>query len=716
MGVKKYKLYKDGKHLVIGAIAVVGVMATTGISHVSADTVTPSDTAQAVKTTDTSQSNKQVTLQPAQSKDTSPVVKSDVPTSVPTNVTQDEAKKTVDTAQDTVKGNVDTVQKAGVDVTKGGTQDVTINKDNASSKANDILSDLNKQDQAVKEATAKQEANKQAKQTADKQHDEAVKQGQADLNKATNDLDKQVDDTKKAGIEVSVKVSKLSPKYQSLKGLTGQEMLTAMAKNIALYQQAVASGVQSENADKATLEALVNEYQQKQADFAKAQTDRNQANEKGKQDLDNANHALADEIKKAKEAGIEVSVVVAHQSPAYQDLKGLEGQVLLDAMAHNIEVYNKTVADATAMSQQDKQTLANLTAEYKQKVAEYQAKKAKIDKSNADKKATYDKAVIDRQNAINEAIAKGDQHYKGSYNLHGLYGGFLNGVLHYDYTYHWDNNKQTFIVTQVSYTFDSARPDQKGNGFWDAVYVQAPKSAIPKDGAKGQIQHGTDLVQNGDTLWQSVQGSQYGVMFFLSQNNKTGAVTTHVDNTSFVPYEAVQLPDGSYELARFIVRNRQGDPNITNSEYANWMEANKVIVQSNIPVVPTVPTYEQVPTAPAVPKNEVHQVSVDELPTPDAPVAPKATVTKVTVAELPQAETPAPQKVDVHYYNVHTTPDIPELTHTTPEPTPKAKVARANILPHTGANDNSMASILSALVGIAILGLLGVMSKFKKQK
>lgn len=41
MEVKKYKLYKDGKHLVIGVIAVAGVMATTGVSHVSADTVTP---------------------------------------------------------------------------------------------------------------------------------------------------------------------------------------------------------------------------------------------------------------------------------------------------------------------------------------------------------------------------------------------------------------------------------------------------------------------------------------------------------------------------------------------------------------------------------------------------------------------------------------------------------------------------------------------------
>ncbi|MGO2909430.1 MAG: KxYKxGKxW signal peptide domain-containing protein [Leuconostoc citreum] len=699
MGVKKYKLYKDGKHLVIGAIAVAGVMATTGISHVSADTVTPSDTAQAVKTTETSQSDKQVTLQPAQSKDTTPVVKSDVPTSVPTNVTQDEAKKTVDTAQDTVKGNVDTAQKAGVDVTKGGTQDVTINKDNASSKANDILSDLNKQDQAVKEATAKQEANKQAKQTADKQHDEAVKQGQADLNKATNDLAKQVDDTKKAGIEVSVKVSKLSPKYQSLKGLTGQEMLTAMAKNIALYQQAVASGVQSEDADKSTLEALVKEYQQKQADFAKAQTDRNQTNEKGKQDLDNANTALADEVKKAKEAGIEVSVVVAHQSPAYQDLKGLEGQALLDAMAHNIEVYNKTVADATAMSQQDKQTLVNLTAEYKQKVAQYQAEKARVDKENADKKAAYEKALQDylkatHHNTVMQAKTDTDM---------------ANGQY------------QTFMTSDVNQNTGEFSLKHDMN---DGV------SIIGRGELKGKVNY--QVVSNGDGT-ETIKVTSIDLYSYTYTNlNYNTAVNQNINfhvydnngNELFSVYH-----DGQSSFSRKINKNFKLNKSIklTPGQQSDLFDFLKIddnwiynthgkvfIAFQNTNKAPQLPNYAPQPTAPAVPKAKVHQVSVDELPMPEAPVAPKATVTKVTVDELAQAETPAPQKVDVHYYNVHTTPYVPALTHTTPAP--KAKVAQASILPHTGANEKFGSSMLSALAGIASLGLLGAMSKFKKQK
>ncbi len=701
MPSKKYKLYKNGKSLVIGAIAVAGVVATTSVHNVSADTVTPNDTAQAVKTTDTSQSDKQVSLQPAQSKDTAvttPAVKSDVPTSVPTNVTQDEAKKTVDSAQDTVKGNVDTAKKGGVDVTTGKTEDVTIDKDNASSKTNDILSDLNKQDQAVKEATAKQEANKQAKLTADKQHDEAVKKGQADLDKATNDLNKQVDDTKKAGIEVSVEVSKLSPKYQSLKGLTRQDLLTAMAKNIDLYKQAVTSGVQSENADKAKLEALVKEYQQKQADFAKAQTDRNQANEKGTQDLDNANTALADEVKKAKEAGIEVSVVVAHQSPAYKDLKGLEGQALLDAMAHNIEVYNKTVADATAMAQQDKQTLVNLTAEYKQKVAEYQAEKARVDKENADKKAAYEKALQDYLNATNHNTvmqAKTDTD-------------MANGQY------------QTFMTSDVN---------QNTGNFSLKHDMNDGVSIIGRGELKGKVNY--QVISNGDGT-ETIKVTSIDLYSYTYTNlNYNTAVNQNINfhvydnngNELFSVYH-----DGQSSFSKTISKNFKLNKSIklTQGQQSDLFDFLKIddnwiynthgkvfIAFQNTNKEPKLPNYAPQPTAPAVQKAEVHQVSVDELPIPETPVAPKTTVTKVSVDELPKAETPAPQKVDVHYYNVSTTPDLPAPTHTTSAP--KDKVTQASILPHTGANEKSGSSMLSALAGIASLGLLGAISKFKKQ-
>lgn len=85
-----------------------------------------------------------------------------MPTTAGNSVTQDQAKDAVDKAQDTVKDDAKTASDAGADVTTGKTTDVTINDDNASSKTDEVLSDLNKQDQAVKDATAKQQANDEA--------------------------------------------------------------------------------------------------------------------------------------------------------------------------------------------------------------------------------------------------------------------------------------------------------------------------------------------------------------------------------------------------------------------------------------------------------------------------------------------------------------------------------------------------------------------------
>lgn len=248
---KKYKLYKDGKKWVVGAIAVAGfVFATTNMQQVSADTTTSSDP-QAVQKTDTTQDDKQVQLQPASSNEQSEKtvqseqVTSDVPTTVSQNATPDEAKSTIDKAQDTVKGNVDTAKGAGVEVTEGATQDVTLNKDNASSKSNEILTDLNKQDEAVKQATVTQKANDKAYQDATQNRNDVIKQGQADIDKANASQDKAIDEAKQSGVKVTEDTTALSPEYKSTQGLTGQDLLAVQAYNADLakkaYEQAVAS-------------------------------------------------------------------------------------------------------------------------------------------------------------------------------------------------------------------------------------------------------------------------------------------------------------------------------------------------------------------------------------------------------------------------------------------------------------------------------------------
>ncbi|PNW62246.1 hypothetical protein ACZ99_14300 [Lactobacillus sp. ATCC 15578] len=160
-------------------------------------------------------------------------------------------------------------------------------------------------EKADTETLAKLTAEYQQKQAdyakANADHDEAVKQGETDLNNATSDLDNQVEASKNAGLDVSVEVSKVSPKYKDLTGLEGQDLLDAMAYNLDLYKQAVASGVASEKADQATLVKLTAEYQKQVADYEaqkaavdKANADKKAAYEKALEDyMNGTNHTTS---------------------------------------------------------------------------------------------------------------------------------------------------------------------------------------------------------------------------------------------------------------------------------------------------------------------------------------------------------------------------------------------------------------------------------------
>lgn len=253
---KKYKLYKSGKLLVVAAVAVAGVAVSANTTKVSADT-TNTD-AQAVKTTDTTQNDKQVPLQPAASNEQSSEktaqaeqVTSDVPTSVAQNTTPDEAKSTIDKAQETVKGNVETAKGAGVEVTQGATQDVTLNKDNAGSKSNEILNDLNKQDQAVKQAIATQQENDKAYADTTASREKTMTQGQSDMNQATAKLQNSTDEAKKAGVIVVENHTIETPQYKDLTGLTGKSLVEASMYNETQYKLFVAkyADLMSKNAE-----------------------------------------------------------------------------------------------------------------------------------------------------------------------------------------------------------------------------------------------------------------------------------------------------------------------------------------------------------------------------------------------------------------------------------------------------------------------------------
>lgn len=705
---KTYKLYKSGKLWLIGAVAVAGVAVSANTTQVSADTVSNTD-AQAVKTADTAKDDKQVQLTASSTDQTktddtakagtvsSTAEKSTVPTTAGSNVTQDQAKDSVDKAQDTVKNDADTASKAGVDVTTSKTIDVTINDDNASSKTDEVLSDLNKQDQAVKDATAKQQANDQAYDKAKTDQKDATTQGQADLDQATSDLDSQVDTSEKAGIKVNVEVAQSSPECKDLSGLEGQDLLDAMAYNINLYKQAIADGVASEKSDTETLAKLTAEYQQKQADYAKANADHDEAVKQGETDLNNATSDLDNQVEASKNAGLDVSVEVSKVSPKYKDLTGLEGQDLLDAMAYNLDLYKQAVASGVASEKADQATLVKLTAEYRKQVADYEAQKAAVDKANADKKAAYEKALEDYTNGTNHTTSMTAQ-------------------------------TQTDASSGQYQTFMNATVDQKTGEFTLEHDMNDGVHIIGHGVLKGKINW--KIVSNGDgtetVTISSIELYSYTYTNAYQNQAVNQNINFHVydndDNELFSIYH-----DGNTTFSKTI--NKTAEINKTFKISPNetspltqvlvvddnwiWNTHGQVATQiKNTNVAPKAPTYEQDPVKPTAPKATVHHVQVVAPEKGKEPAVPVASVKKVTVADMPNADKPQPQKAEVHYYNIKKTPKVEKTA--TPE-TPKA-VETASILPHTNANEQGSGAVLGFMATIASLGLLGAISKkFKKQ-
>ncbi|PNY21691.1 hypothetical protein ASN88_01025 [Streptococcus parauberis] len=184
----------------------------------------------------------------------------EIPTRVPAGTSQATAEKTITGAQDTLKDNVASAEKSGVEVTTSETTDVTLNDGNVVDKSNEVLIDLSNQDKAAAEAKAKQEANQKAYTDAKTERDTAVSEGQSDLSHAEQGVDDQVAVAKKNGIEVTTDTKDLTPKYIDTKGLTGSALTTAMAKNIALYNQAVKDGVGIMDASTAQMKKQIADY------------------------------------------------------------------------------------------------------------------------------------------------------------------------------------------------------------------------------------------------------------------------------------------------------------------------------------------------------------------------------------------------------------------------------------------------------------------------
>lgn len=240
--------FKTGTHSAL--LGKFGVTLATSVALMTAGGVVH---AEQVTGTNTAPTTTQVA--PATS-----IPTAEIPTSVPAGTSQPVADKKINSAQDTLKDNVASAEKSGVEVTTGETTDVALNDGNVVDKSNEVLTDLSNQDKAVAEAKAKQEANQKAYTDAKTFRDTAVSEGQSDLSHSEQGVDDQVAVAKKNGIEVTTDTKDLTPKYVDTKGLTGSDLTTAMAKNIALYNQAVKEGVGIMDTSTAQMKKQIADY------------------------------------------------------------------------------------------------------------------------------------------------------------------------------------------------------------------------------------------------------------------------------------------------------------------------------------------------------------------------------------------------------------------------------------------------------------------------
>ncbi|OHY29330.1 signal peptide protein [Streptococcus parauberis] len=250
--IYSFRKFKTGTHsALLGKFGItfattMALMTAGGVAHANQVSVIPIAPA-------TTQ------VVPSSTKGPTTTKNSSVPTSVPEGTTQSTAEKTINSTQDSVKSDVTTATDTGVKVTTGPLTDVTLNESNVVSESNRVLTDLNKQDQAVKDATVTQQANTKAYTDAKTSRDTAVSQGQSDISHSTQDVKDQIAIAEKNKLDVTT-TTNLTPKYVDTKGLTGQALTDAMSKNIVLFNKAVKDSVAMMDASSVQMKKQITDY------------------------------------------------------------------------------------------------------------------------------------------------------------------------------------------------------------------------------------------------------------------------------------------------------------------------------------------------------------------------------------------------------------------------------------------------------------------------
>lgn len=728
--------FKTGTHSALIAkygIALAATAVLMGAGTVSADEVTATQTQPATEqvapATDQAKTEEVETVKAE--------VKSEIPTSVPATTTQDQAVEAVDKAQDTLKSNVDAAKEAGVVVKEGDKEKVGINDSNAASKTSEVLSDLNKQDQAVKEATEKQLANQKAYEETTADHKEAVEKGEKALAESTKAVDQTVKDAKAAGLEVEETTANMTPEYKDVKGLEGEELRKVMAENIELYNLAVKSGVEVQGKSVEDLKRALEQYQANVKVFNETTKNLETVTEAGLKALDEANKKQDSIIAAAEKQGVKATSSTHNVSVSYADVKGLEGEALQKAMESNIAAYNAAVEKATtdtdsstAEMQSKLDAYTKAMDDYNKKLADWNSGKLNsesgikwasgttVEASTGATRVSKDEqwpngtagewASVAIQNT--DGSENTDANFNNMFQLNNGSGSVIvknttNGDLkltisnikaahagaHDQYLVVWGANDGGIawgVFTMFNGTGSTGNAGEGGGAGGGAIsgrIIDSIKSFDWKVETTGKVASFTynDIDNNQFITVNGINGTINKGKYITQAGNKfsSGGGDVSQGSSGVVDTNGIQYV---FDTAQTITVS--GTHEISNNWYPSIVAGVFGVsseVQAPKPEQPNPITLEGV------------RYTVDLPEAPEAPVAPKVSVEKVTV-EAPEApEAPKAQEVDVHYYEMEKTPAPVE------NPT--------KTLPETG-DGGSLLSVVGAAM-MSGLGFLGIKKK-----
>mgnify|MGYP001693576036 CR=1 FL=1 len=672
-------------------------------------------------------------------------VKSDIPTAVPANATQEQAVKAVDGAQATLKDSVSSAKEAGVAVKEGDTKEVVINDGNASEKTSEVLTDLNKQDQAVKEAQAKQEANQKAYEETSANREKAVKDGQSSLSASTKEVDQLMEQAKKAGLLVTETTTDKTPNYKETKGLTGDALRKVMAENVALYKKAIEAGITLQNKSVEDLKYDLALYQANQKAYTQANTAHKDAKSAGVADLELANGRQNQVVDLAKKNGVAIATKTETTSPTYTPVARLEGDALLKAIEGNIAKYKKAVADA--VGKEDKSTndaKAKLEA-YLKELADYNAGKGTqsgikwagnttVEAGTAQKMTGNEPAVSwgNLKTAAADAIQSLDRNQNTDANFDNLFKINGSGTVIIKNT---TNGDVTLKISNINAwtaenTYLAVWGAKDGGIAWGVfATTHGTVSAGAGEGATGGNigATGAILAAVKSYDYEVSTSKEVSTVTFNDIDNNQTVTLNGLDGSKLVKGRNINQAGNSYSAGAGDVSQASGGVIDSNGVQFNFNDAKKVTfsgshylpgyintsivagifgVASEVPKEPKKPSLEvtktdvAVPEAPQAPKPITVAVKKATVGAPRAgekPVPLTVAVEKVTVTAPDAPEAPKPVEVDVHYYKMTTTPT--SVTPTTP-------VKPASMLPSTGEEGSMLAVLGGALLtGLSLIGL-----------